>query len=79
MVHRWRCRSSLVCKRERLRGRRLQVADWEREIGAITLFVAERGILVISGPSDRDWGMRTVTFADPSGHVWKIAQPAAAA
>jgi uncharacterized glyoxalase superfamily protein PhnB len=29
---------------------------------------------VISGPEDRDWGMRTMTFADPGGHTWEIAQ-----
>lgn len=27
-----------------------------------------------SGPADRDWGMRTMTFADPGGHTWEIAQ-----
>jgi len=32
-------------------------------------------VSLLSGPSDRAWGMRTVTFADPSGHVWEIAQP----
>ena len=26
------------------------------------------------GPADRDWGMRTVTFADPAGYIWEIAQ-----
>jgi uncharacterized glyoxalase superfamily protein PhnB len=29
---------------------------------------------VITGPADRSWGMRTVTFADPAGHIWEIAQ-----
>jgi uncharacterized glyoxalase superfamily protein PhnB len=29
---------------------------------------------VITGPADRSWGMRTVTFADPAGHIWVIAQ-----
>ena len=44
------------------------------DVDAVTAELAERGVPVISGPSDRDWGMRTVTFADPSGHVWEIAQ-----
>ena len=48
------------------------------DVDAVTADLAERGVRVISGPSDRDWGMRTVTFADPSGHVWEIAQPVAA-
>jgi len=29
---------------------------------------------VISGPADRDWGIRTITFADPAGYIWEIAQ-----
>ena len=32
------------------------------------------GVAVISGPTDRDWGMRTMTFADPGGNTWEIAQ-----
>jgi uncharacterized glyoxalase superfamily protein PhnB len=34
----------------------------------------QHGVTVISGPADRDWGMRTMTFADPGGHTWEIAQ-----
>jgi uncharacterized glyoxalase superfamily protein PhnB len=34
----------------------------------------EHGVTVISGPADRDWGMRTLTFADPGGYTWGIAQ-----
>jgi catechol 2,3-dioxygenase-like lactoylglutathione lyase family enzyme len=49
------------------------------DVDAVGAELAERGVPVISGPSDRDWGMRTVTFADPSGHVWEIAQPVASA
>jgi uncharacterized glyoxalase superfamily protein PhnB len=29
---------------------------------------------IISGPADRDWGMRTITVADPAGYTWEIAQ-----
>ena len=34
----------------------------------------ERGVAVINGPEDRFWGMRTLTFADPGGYTWGIAQ-----
>ena len=44
------------------------------DVDAVSAELAERGVTVLSGPSDRDWGMRTVTFADPNGHVWEIAQ-----
>lgn len=33
-----------------------------------------RGITLLNGPIDRPWGRRTAAFADPSGHVWEIAQ-----
>jgi len=36
--------------------------------------LAEHGVRLISGPADRDWGMRTITFADPGGYIWQIAQ-----
>ena len=29
---------------------------------------------LLNGPVDRDWGMRTASFADPDGHIWEIAQ-----
>jgi catechol 2,3-dioxygenase-like lactoylglutathione lyase family enzyme len=47
------------------------------DVDAVSAELADRGVPVISGPRDRGWGMRTVTFADPSGHVWEIAQPVA--
>jgi catechol 2,3-dioxygenase-like lactoylglutathione lyase family enzyme len=45
------------------------------DVDAVTKDLEALGVPLLSGPSDRDWGMRTVTFADPSGHVWEIAQP----
>jgi catechol 2,3-dioxygenase-like lactoylglutathione lyase family enzyme len=32
------------------------------------------GVRVIDGPADRPWGMRTMTFADPGGYTWEVAQ-----
>ena len=32
-------------------------------------------VTLISEPADRDWGMRTLTFADPGGNTWEIASP----
>ncbi|MCP3387884.1 VOC family protein [Bradyrhizobium sp. CCGB12] len=32
------------------------------------------GVDLLNGPIDRPWGRRTASFADPSGHVWEIAQ-----
>lgn len=36
--------------------------------------LARRGVSLLNGPVDRPWGRRTAAFADPSGHVWEIAQ-----
>jgi catechol 2,3-dioxygenase-like lactoylglutathione lyase family enzyme len=44
------------------------------DVDAVCAELTEHGVELLSGPADRDWGMRTVTFADPAGHVWEIAQ-----
>jgi lactoylglutathione lyase len=49
------------------------------DVNAVRAEVDEHGVAVISGPNDRDWGMRTMTFADPAGHTWEIAQELPAA
>lgn len=41
---------------------------------AVRAELDQHGVAVISGPADREWGMRTMTFADPSGHIWEIVQ-----
>jgi catechol 2,3-dioxygenase-like lactoylglutathione lyase family enzyme len=33
-----------------------------------------RGVVLLNGPIDREWGVRTASFADPAGNVWEIAQ-----
>ena len=32
------------------------------------------GVPIVNGPIDRPWGRRTVSFADPAGHLWELAQ-----
>jgi lactoylglutathione lyase len=50
------------------------------DVDAVAAELRQHGAELISGPADRPWGMRTVTFADPGGgHVWEIAQPAGGA
>jgi catechol 2,3-dioxygenase-like lactoylglutathione lyase family enzyme len=44
------------------------------DVDAVGAELADHGVEVISGPTDRDWGMRTLTFADPGGHTWEITQ-----
>jgi lactoylglutathione lyase len=44
------------------------------DVDAVRAELDQHGVTLISGPADRDWGMRTLTFADPGGHTWEIAQ-----
>jgi catechol 2,3-dioxygenase-like lactoylglutathione lyase family enzyme len=34
------------------------------------------GVELLNGPIDRPWGVRTVSFLDPSGHAWELANHA---
>lgn len=44
------------------------------DVDAVAAELEGHGVTLISGPADRDWGMRTITFADPDGYTWGIAQ-----
>jgi lactoylglutathione lyase len=52
----------------------IQVEDADATCAELT----RRGVTLLTGPVDRPWGQRTAAFADPSGHVWEIAQTLAA-
>jgi catechol 2,3-dioxygenase-like lactoylglutathione lyase family enzyme len=52
-------------------GSRFVLTIWVDDAGAE---LAERGVKLINGPIDRPWGTRTACFADPSGHIWEVAQ-----
>jgi catechol 2,3-dioxygenase-like lactoylglutathione lyase family enzyme len=51
-----------------------QFAIVVEDVDAVAAELEEHGVTLISGPADRDWGMRTITFADPGGYTWGIAQ-----
>jgi catechol 2,3-dioxygenase-like lactoylglutathione lyase family enzyme len=44
------------------------------DVDAVCAEIASRGLRPLTGPADREWGMRTATLADPAGHIWEIAQ-----
>lgn len=56
-----------------------QFAIIVEDVDAVCAEIAGRGVQPLTGPADRDWGMRTATFADPGGNVWEIAQEIASA
>lgn len=58
----------------RLAGSRFQLSIWVDDVDAVCSALKARGVTLLSGPVDREWGMRTATFADPAGHSWEVAQ-----
>ena len=57
---------SLVCSR-------FQLSVWVADVDAVCAQLRERGV-VLNGPVDRPWGMRTANFVDPAGHGWEVGQ-----
>lgn len=51
-----------------------QFAIVVEDVDAVAAELQEHGVTLLSGPADRDWGMRTITLADPDGYTWGIAQ-----
>jgi catechol 2,3-dioxygenase-like lactoylglutathione lyase family enzyme len=44
------------------------------DVDAVHAELDHAQVATISGPADRDWGMRTLTLADPGGYTWEITQ-----
>lgn len=44
------------------------------DVDAVCAELDKKGVELLNGPEDRDWGMRTANFQDPDGYVWEIAQ-----
>ena len=43
------------------------------DVDAVCAELTGKGVVLLNGPDDRDWGMRTTNFQDPDGYVWEIA------
>jgi lactoylglutathione lyase len=55
-------------------GSRFQLTVWADDADAVCADLTKRGVKLLNGPVDREWGMRTASFTDPDGHIWEIAQ-----
>ena len=55
-------------------GSRLQLTLDVENVDAACAELTARGVELLNGPTDREWGIRTASFRDPGGHVWEIAQ-----
>ncbi len=56
-------------------GSRLQLTLDVDDVDATCAELTGRGVRLLNGPKDREWGIRTASFQDPGGHIWEIAQP----
>ena len=52
----------------------LELNIWVDDVDAVYRQLQGRGVAFLSPPTDRPWGMRNVTFFDPDGHRFEIAQ-----
>lgn len=55
-------------------GARILLTIKVEDVDAVCAELQDRGVALLNGPIDRPWGRRTAAFADPSGHVWEVAQ-----
>lgn len=55
-------------------GSRLLLTIWVADADATCAELDAHGVALLNGPLDREWGVRTASFADPAGNVWEIAQ-----
>jgi hypothetical protein len=51
-----------------------QFVMFVEDVDAVRDELHQGDVAIISGPADRDWDMRTLTFADPGGYTWEITQ-----
>jgi catechol 2,3-dioxygenase-like lactoylglutathione lyase family enzyme len=47
---------------------------WVEDVDATCAELDARGVTLLNGPMDREWGKRTASFTDPAGNLCEIAQ-----
>jgi len=55
-------------------GSRFQLTIEVEDVDAMCAELVARGVVLLNGPMDRPWGIRTASFSDPGGHIWEIAK-----
>lgn len=59
---------------DRQAGSYSQLTIWVDDADTVCAELEQRGVVLLNGPMNREWGQRTACFADPDGHLWEIAQ-----
>jgi catechol 2,3-dioxygenase-like lactoylglutathione lyase family enzyme len=55
-------------------GSRMQFTLEVDDVDTMCAELLRRGVVLLNGPMDRPWGIRTASFRDPAGHIWEIAK-----
>jgi catechol 2,3-dioxygenase-like lactoylglutathione lyase family enzyme len=55
-------------------GSRFLLAVFVDDVDAVCAELVQRGVVLLNEPTDRPWGMRNASFADPAGHIWQVGQ-----
>ncbi|WPH04917.1 Glyoxalase/bleomycin resistance protein/dioxygenase [Acrodontium crateriforme] len=55
-------------------GKRFQLSIWVKDLDQVCEYLNSLGVGLLSGPQTQPWGMRTITFEDPAGTNWEVAQ-----
>jgi catechol 2,3-dioxygenase-like lactoylglutathione lyase family enzyme len=55
-------------------GSRFVMSVFVDDVDSVCTELAQRGVVLLNGPVNQPWGMRIASFADPAGHIWRIAQ-----
>jgi len=55
-------------------GKRFQISIWVDDLEAVCKMLALHGVSLLTGPQAQPWGRTTITFVDPAGHSWEVAQ-----
>jgi catechol 2,3-dioxygenase-like lactoylglutathione lyase family enzyme len=54
-------------------GSRFQLTIEVDDVDAVCSELSAKGVELLNGPMDREWGVRTASFTDPDGHIWEVA------
>ena len=52
---------------------RFQLTIGVDDVDSTCCQLSAKGIELLNGPMDREWGVRTASFMDPDGHIWEVA------
>jgi lactoylglutathione lyase len=55
-------------------GSRFVLSVFVDDVDAACAELAQKDVVLLTEPVDQPWGVRTASFTDPAGHIWRIAQ-----